>query len=588
MLGSRLSDITKQLEVLRNIATTGKKLNQPSDDPAAIRPVFSTRKEISNVDRNLNTMGQALDTMQSTDSALNTVENTMQRAKELMTNAVNGSLTDQDRTVLADELAQLKSEMLDTANSMVNGKYIFAGYNITTKPFVENPNYDATTYDPNNSATWPVLYKGDGNATSLDITTGRQVEVNVTGNNLFLGTKTWTPDPDQPTPPPTPLVPGNNKIDTNRYDIFAQLTQAEAAIRNFNPNAPSVPGYSTASVTGAPAIQGVAGVTAVAAKQTVDLTGISVAAGEVFTFTIDGGTAVYTNGTGGTLTGAALVTDIAAQLSPSGASNPITGGGAGSYIYSANTVPTTLNITQAAGSEKPIVLIATANQTAGNGQPSGSLTGGVAGVAAVTAAAEKQGFDLSAVTVKDGENFTFTIPGVNQTINFSNISGSDLTGANLATAIAAQLGNGANRAVGTAGNYTFAVDAFTTTLLNVTQSPGNESNIGNITTTVNSGPPKPGSLEDLQKALQDSLTGLEGGADQNRLLRSQLGNRTNLVETTMTDQQSVSADLQQILSRYQDADVIKSFNDVTQQETAFQAALSITGQVSKLSILDYI
>ena len=157
MLGSRLSDITKQLEVLRNIATTGKKLNQPSDDPAAIRPVFSTRKEISNVDRNLNTMGQALDTMQSTDSALNTVENTMQRAKELMTNAVNGSLTDQDRTVLADELAQLKSEMLDTANSMVNGKYIFAGYNITTKPFVENPNYDATTYDPNTSATWPVL-----------------------------------------------------------------------------------------------------------------------------------------------------------------------------------------------------------------------------------------------------------------------------------------------------------------------------------------------------------------------------------------------------------------------------------------------
>lgn len=569
MLGSRLGDITKQLEVLRNIATTGKKLNQPSDNPAAIRPVFSTRKEISNVDRNLTTMGQALDTMQSTDSALNTVENTMQRAKELMTYAVNGSLTDQDRTVLADELAQLKSEMLDTANSQVNGKYIFAGYNVNTKPFVENTSYDPDKYNASNSATWPVLYKGDGNATSLEITTGRQVAVNVTGNDLFLGTKTWDP-----------LVSTNNKIDTNRFDIFAQLTLAEAAIRNFNPNAPQ--GYSTASVAGA---QTQSGVTAVAERQTLDLASVTVAAGETFTFTIDGGTEEYKNLTSSPITGAALVTAIAAQLSPGGVSENTSDGAGHGYIYSANLVSTTLNITQAAGSETPIALITTANQTPGNGQPTGSLTGGVAGVAAV---AEKQIFDLTNVTVKKGEYFTFTIPGANQSVSFNNTSDSDLSGTNLATAIAFQLGKGLDYAVGTAGDYTFAVDGSIPTQLNVTQSTGNWSSIDNITTSVNSGPPKAGSLEALQQALQDSLAGLEGSADQNRILRSQLGNRTNLVETTLTDQQSVSTDLQQILSRYQDADVIKSFNDVTQQETAFQAALSITGKVSKLSILDYI
>src|SRR5690349_15677049 len=102
MLGTRLNDLSQQLEDLRNIGATGKKLNKPSDDPAAIRPVFNTRKQISNVDRDLNTMGQALDTMQATDGYLNSVENTMQRAKEIMTNAANGSLNDQDRTVLAD------------------------------------------------------------------------------------------------------------------------------------------------------------------------------------------------------------------------------------------------------------------------------------------------------------------------------------------------------------------------------------------------------------------------------------------------------------------------------------------------------
>ena len=452
MLGSRLNDISQQMEDLRNIATTGKRLNKPSDDPSAIRPVFDTRRQISNVSRDLNTMGQSLDVMQATDGYLNDVENIMQRVKEITSNAANGSLNDQDRATLADEVGQLRKQLLDTANAQVNGKYLFAGYNVKTQPFVENPNYDATKYDANDSSTWPVLYKGDGNATSLEITSGHQVQVTLTGNNLFLGSSTWTPDP---APPAAPAV---NKVDAGRYDIFAKLTQTEEALRNYKSNAPDKP--STASITGAQVVQGVTGVTA-----------------------------------------------------------------------------------------------------------------------------EEQGFDLRAVTVKNGDNFTFTIPGVNQTVTYSNTSGSDLSGANLATAIAAQLG--ANHAVGTAGNYSFAVDGTVNTQLNVTQSAGNESDIGNITTAVNGDPP-PGSLQASQKALQTSLADLEGAADQNRRLRSQLGNRTSMVQTTMDDQQGVSDDLKQILSRYQDADAIEAINAITQQETAFQAALSVTGQVSKLSILNYI
>jgi flagellar hook-associated protein 3 FlgL len=53
-------------------------------------------------------------------------------------------------------------------------------------------------------------------------------------------------------------------------------------------------------------------------------------------------------------------------------------------------------------------------------------------------------------------------------------------------------------------------------------------------------------------------------------------------------QEQVKIDLQQILSRYEDADALESFTEITKQETAYQAALSITGKVSKLSILDYI
>ena len=157
MLGTRLNDISQQLEELRKIGATGKRLNVPSDDPAAIRPVLNTRKQLSNIDRYLETMGKSSDVMQATDGHLGHVESIMQRAKEIVTNAANDALNSDDRATLAEELALLREELLDAANGSVDGKYLFAGYEEDNKPFVVNPSYTAAGYNPADSTTWPVI-----------------------------------------------------------------------------------------------------------------------------------------------------------------------------------------------------------------------------------------------------------------------------------------------------------------------------------------------------------------------------------------------------------------------------------------------
>ncbi len=220
MLGSRLNDLNLQLEELRKIGASGKKLNRPSDNPAAIRPVLNTRKQLSNVDRYMETMGQALDKMQAADGHLEHVENIMQRVKEISVNVVNGSLNNEDRSVLADEIVNLRQELLDAANARVDGKYLFSGYEESTKPFVKNPAYDPALYDATDHTTWPYLYQGDENATRLEITPGEKLQVNLTGNDLFLGTSAWNQNP-----------PPNNSVEPGRYDVFSVLTRAEEAIR---------------------------------------------------------------------------------------------------------------------------------------------------------------------------------------------------------------------------------------------------------------------------------------------------------------------------------------------------------------------
>ncbi len=215
MLGSRLNTITTQLEEFRVIGATGKKLNKPSDNPTAIRPVLNTRKQLSNVDRYLETMGQAFDTMNSTDGHLNHVENTLVRVKELAINAVNGAMSEEDMQVLAEEVGYMRQELIDTANGMVNGKYVFAGYEEDSRPFAINPGYTPGNYDPNDQTTWPVQYFGDGNPTELEITPGEMLEVNLTGSNLFIG------DTDN-----------NGQVDPDKIDIFAVVTNVMEAIAN--------------------------------------------------------------------------------------------------------------------------------------------------------------------------------------------------------------------------------------------------------------------------------------------------------------------------------------------------------------------
>lgn len=238
MLQTNLGRISTRLENLRNQGATGIRLNRPSDDPAAIRPVLTTRTQIRSTERYLETMGVSLDKMEATDGHLNHVENILQRVKEITVNSINGSLSPADMTVLADEVNHLRQELLDSANGMVDGKYIFAGYNENTKPFVANPNYNPNPptdplnpnppYDPADSSTWPFLYQGTPNPTRLEITPGEYLQVNLTGNDLFMGISDSVMQAG-PIPPAT-----GYPSDSGRFDLFSVLTRVEEALRAGN------------------------------------------------------------------------------------------------------------------------------------------------------------------------------------------------------------------------------------------------------------------------------------------------------------------------------------------------------------------
>jgi flagellar hook-associated protein 3 FlgL len=214
MLYSELNTITNRMYDLQEQAATGKRMNEPSDDPAVIKPMLNYRVESRTTSRYLTHMGFAQDRMEILDSNLGRLENLMVQAQETGIRAMNGAASEADRAVYAEDISHIYEEMLQIANTKENGEYSFAGYQDETVPFTENADYDPEQYDPKDASTWAVTYHGDANCKAVEIAPGELIETGLNGSELFLG------DTDN-----------DLEKDAAGTDLFSTLKNFEHAIR---------------------------------------------------------------------------------------------------------------------------------------------------------------------------------------------------------------------------------------------------------------------------------------------------------------------------------------------------------------------
>lgn len=163
----RTSDDLNQLYLQ---SSNGKNLQRSSDDPASIGPILSSRTQITTSDRYMDTIAGTQDGLDVLDGYLDSTENLFVRAKEITIYGINGSLSSEDLKTLANEVAQLKTELLDIANANVDGKYIFSGYAENTQPFSGDP----------------VTYQGTSDHKLVEISAGQTTQTNLSGDELFM------------------------------------------------------------------------------------------------------------------------------------------------------------------------------------------------------------------------------------------------------------------------------------------------------------------------------------------------------------------------------------------------------------------
>lgn len=156
--------------------STGRSVNQPSDNPTAAALLVENNDSATFTSGYLQTISAVQGQLSTADSTLSSVVTALQRAVSLGVQGGNGTLSDSDRAAIATELQGIQSQLVSLANTSYQGRYIFAGSNTATAPFVPGASPSG------------VQYVGNTDVNQVQVGNGYKLAVNMPGSQLFSAT----------------------------------------------------------------------------------------------------------------------------------------------------------------------------------------------------------------------------------------------------------------------------------------------------------------------------------------------------------------------------------------------------------------
>jgi flagellar hook-associated protein 3 FlgL len=174
-----LSDLNNNLNNMRKYQeqlSSGKEIRRPSDNPAGAVKAMRFTSSINRNDQYLKNIENASAWLDTTDTALGQMTDSLQRIRELTIAASNGTNSTSEYDAYKAEIVQRIEEIAQQGNTTFDGRYIFAGSMTTTTPFKT----DMATANL-------FVSSGDDGKIRSEISPNVDVEINVTGSELLNG-----------------------------------------------------------------------------------------------------------------------------------------------------------------------------------------------------------------------------------------------------------------------------------------------------------------------------------------------------------------------------------------------------------------
>lgn len=173
--GMRYTEVTRNLARLQSDhadaarqAMTGLRVDRPSKDPTAAAELARLRASLSSNAAHREAIGLVRGDAELAESTLAQSSDLLTRAREIAMTGANGSVSAEDRAVMAKEVKGLKDELLRLANTRGTKGSLFAGTKTAAPAF---------------SASG--AFQGDDTLQSVDIGSSSPVQVGASGARAF-------------------------------------------------------------------------------------------------------------------------------------------------------------------------------------------------------------------------------------------------------------------------------------------------------------------------------------------------------------------------------------------------------------------
>ncbi len=201
--------LTAQNEALyerQTIIASQKRINRPSDDPIGMGKVLDYRQTLSSIEQYKTNIQSGQERLKITEITLELVDELLQGVRAIALTEAGG--TTESRQLTAGEVKNMFDQVLDLANSKLNGNYMFSGYQTQTAPFSRDDTLP-TTFEQ-----FTVNYDGGVGDARFIVAPNTEITIDTDGRPLFQN----------------PAVDGIMIFDAMRDLIVALETDDTAAI----------------------------------------------------------------------------------------------------------------------------------------------------------------------------------------------------------------------------------------------------------------------------------------------------------------------------------------------------------------------
>jgi flagellar hook-associated protein 3 FlgL len=175
-----IKNMHKSNEAIANLQgqiSSGRQFEKISDNPTVTLQGLSHRSSLMQMEQYQKNVKDGIDWLTATDDALGSATDVLQRVRELMVQASNDTVGDVRKNI-ANEIATLKDQLGNIANTTFGDRYLFSGIDTTTPPY-QDGNLTSTGQS---SMVWKI---SQGKNVNINVSADSAFGMEADGENLF-------------------------------------------------------------------------------------------------------------------------------------------------------------------------------------------------------------------------------------------------------------------------------------------------------------------------------------------------------------------------------------------------------------------